>query len=113
MTRKWLSSCLADVEDLDDVRVAQRGRDLAFAMEPLDDALVNLGRQEHLDGAGHLEGPMDAHVDGAHAALPELPGQVVGAEPTPGQVWHLAYRARSLARTAVRLRRTRPAMRRR
>ena len=34
---------LANIEDLDDVRVAQRGRDLAFADEALDDALVNLG----------------------------------------------------------------------
>ena len=35
-----------------------------------------------------LERPMDTDVDGAHAALPELPCQVVWAEATPGQVCH-------------------------
>jgi hypothetical protein len=59
--------------------VTERRRDLALAVEPFDDRLVHFGRQQHLDGAWHLEGPVDPDVDGAHAALTELCRELVWA----------------------------------
>ena len=53
-----------------------------------NDGLVDLGGQEHLDGAGHLEHLVDAHVDGAHATLSELARELVRADRSPGQVCH-------------------------
>jgi hypothetical protein len=95
---------LVHVEDLDDVRVAQRSRDPAFGVEPIDDALVDLARQQHLDGPGDLERPVDTLVDGPHTALPELLVELVRTQAAPAQICHGALRpdaARPTRRVAL------------
>ena len=74
----------AEVEDLDDVRMAQQRRDLRFADEELGERLLRHQRREHaLDDDGLLEAG-DAAAAGApnlgHAALADAIEQLVRPE---------------------------------
>ena len=72
---------LADVVDVDDVRVSQSGGGLGFGLKAAD----QLGRsevagQDHLDGHRAVEPFLPGLVDDAHAAAADLADQLVRAE---------------------------------
>ena len=69
---------LADVVDLDDVRVVERGHGAGLAQEALLDALVVRERRgQHLDRDVAAERRLVALVDHAHAAAAQLGDDVV------------------------------------
>ncbi len=81
---------LADVENGDDVGMAQGGDGAGLVLEVLDEVLVGgvLGAQD-LDGDVALERGFQGTEHTAHAALGYLVGDDVMAEVTPGGRGHL------------------------
>jgi hypothetical protein len=64
---------VAEVEDLHDAGIGDRGRGAGLVEEPLDDVLVGRQRRlQHLDRGAASEQRVLGQVDRAHAALPEL-----------------------------------------
>jgi hypothetical protein len=72
---------VAEVEDLHDAGIGDRGRGPGLVEEPLDDVLVGRQRRlQHLDRGAASEQRVLGQVDRAHAALPELLDDAVRAE---------------------------------
>ena len=72
---------VADVEDVDDARVADAAADARLGEEALDGGGISRGDggQHHLDGHLAAEGVVDRRPYDAHAALPEEADQPVTA----------------------------------
>lgn len=100
-----------DAVDLADMGMVQRGEHLGFAAQPRDP--VGIGGEaggEHLQRDAALEARVDGAVDLAHAALAELPRDLVVGNPLPDQrrrPWHAsvarAGHGRNLGLAAVRV----------
>ena len=78
---KILAVELADLVDVDDIRVSQSSGGLGFDLKTAD----QLGRsqmagQNHLHGDGAIESFLPSFVDHAHAAAADLADQFVGSE---------------------------------
>ena len=74
---------LAEVVDVDDVRVAQLGDGLGLAPEPGDGVGVRGDRLHHLDRAGAFELGVIGAVDDAHRPLADEVLDLVLAQPGP------------------------------
>jgi len=83
---------LSDVEDLDDVWMAQAGGQSDFAIEQVDEAVAGREAGRHdLDRALHAERPMDATVHRGHASTTEqlLDGVRADSPPYPDVDYHV------------------------
>jgi hypothetical protein len=96
---------LSHVEHRADVRMAQRGERLRFALESLLHRWTGSNvRREHLDRDDAIQPSVSCLVDLAHSARPERAEDLEGTESSANRESHRL----SLTRVALRLRSGRP-----
>ena len=76
---------LADVVDLDDVRVPEPGDRHGLGVEPGGDLGVGMGAgQDHLQGAGAIEPDLSGPVDDSHAAAAQFAQDLIAVDGRDG-----------------------------